>query len=487
MIATSAASPTAEESAKTIPLYQRLADSLQDLIDGGTLRPGHRVPSIRQMAMQRDVSISTVIQAYTLLEDRGMIEARPQSGYYVRARLALHVPEPRMAPAMAAPAEVGVSDLTAEIMTSAADPAFVPFGAACPDPSLFPNRKLARLLGAAGRDDPELFGRYAMGVDHPALTREIARRYLQVGAPLRHDELVITIGCTEALNLALRAVTHPGDTVAIESPAYFGVLQVMHSLGLRVLEIPTDPREGMCIDALRNAVKSCPVKAVVVTPACQNPIGSTMPDAKKAALHELLVEFDLPAIEDDVYGDLHYDDRRPKPLKAWDRDGRVLLCSSFGKSLSPGLRIGWCAPGRYLERVRRLKMTNTIATPVILQKAVADFLRNGGYDHHLRSLRRAYRDQTHRFAQHIVSTFPAGTRLSRPQGGFVLWLELPGDIDTRQLYREAHAAKINTAPGAIFSVEQRFNHCLRLNCGLPWTPRVESALTQLGSLARARG
>ncbi len=464
-------------------LYQQLADAVQLLIEGGTLRPGARVPSVRRMALQRDVSISTVIQAYTLLENRGLLEARPQSGYYVRSRPGLLAPEPRMARPMARPSEVGVSDLAARIVALSADPDYVALGAACPHHSLFPNKKIARLLGAAGRDDPSLLGRYAMSNSHPPLCREIARRYLQVDTPLDHDELVITVGCTEALNLALRAVTRPGDTIAIETPSYFGILQTTQALGLKVMEIPTDPREGICLDALRRALETCPIKAVLVIPAFQNPLGSCMSDARKAALFRLLAEFDLPAIEDDIYGDLHWGERRPKPLKAWDIDGRVILCSSFGKTLAPALRVGWCAPGRYLERVRRLKFTNTLATPIVLQKTVSDFLRNGGYDHHLRSIRRAYREQVEQFSTTIVREFGPGTRISRPQGGFVLWVELPPGVDTLRLHQDALAHRINIAPGPLFSVRERYRNCLRINCGLPWSPEIERALATLGRLA----
>ncbi len=469
---------------KPTPLYVILADELQSLVGQGTLRPGHRVPSVRRMALQRDVSISTVIQAYTLLENRGVLEARPQSGYYVRARLPGDAPEPRMARPMAKPSYVGVNDLTAEIMSFATDPAYVPLGAALPDHTLFPTKKLARLLGAVGRNDPALLGRYAMNWAYDPLAREIARRYLQAGTPLSHDELVVTIGCAEAINLSLRAVTKPGDTVALESPAYFGFLETIQSLNLRALEVPTDPRTGICLDALRDALEHNDVKAILVMPSYQNPLGSCMPDEKKERLYRLLADYDVPAIEDDIYGDLHFGERRPKPLKAWDTDGRVLLCSSFSKTLAPGLRVGWCAPGRYLERVRRLKFTNTLGTPVVLQKTVSDFLRNGGYDHHLRSIRRAYQNQLHLFSQAVLRHFPEGTRLSRPQGGFILWVELPPGVDTLRLHREALKHHINTAPGALFSVKDRYRNCLRLNCGLPWGEAIESAVRKLGELAK---
>ncbi|HTX65404.1 MAG TPA: PLP-dependent aminotransferase family protein, partial [Opitutaceae bacterium] len=312
------------------PLYVELANALQQLIERDTLRPGHRVPSVRRMSLQRGVSISTVLQAYTLLENRGLLEARPQSGYYVRPPPLLRVPPPRMARPMARPAFVSLGELTARMRELALDPNYVPFATACPHHSLFPNRKLARLLGAVGRSDPSLLGRYAMNWAFEPLAREIARRYLLAGAPLHHDELVITIGCTEALNLCLRAVTKPGDIVALETPAYFGFLDIIQSLNLQALEVPADPGDGLCLDALRAALAQNDIKAVLVTPSFQNPLGACMPDEKKARLYRLLADHGVPAIEDDIYGDLQFGDRRPKPLKAWDTEGLVMLCSSFG-------------------------------------------------------------------------------------------------------------------------------------------------------------
>ena len=466
------------------PLYAELAGSLQSLIEQGTLRPGHRVPSVRRMSLQRDVSIATVLQAYTVLENRGYLEARPQSGYYVRARPPGLSPEPRMAKPMAKPSYVGVKDLTTEIMERSGSTDFMPFGAACPHHSLFPNKKLARLLGSVARRDPTLISRFSMNWGYEPLTREISRRYLQGGVPLAHDELVVTVGCSEALNLCLRAVTKPGDTVAIETPAYFGFLEMIESLNLRALEIPTSSREGICLDELRDAIKHNDVKAVLVMPNFHNPLGSLMPDDKKQRLYDLLCEFDLPAIEDDIYADTHFGEVRPKPLKAWDQDGRVMLCSSFGKTLAPSFRVGWTAPGRYLERVRRLKFTNTMGTPVILQKTLAEFLRDGGYDHHLRSLRRAYHQHLHQFAQTMQRHFPEGTRYSRPQGGNVIWVEFPAGVDTLKLYREALKHRINTAPGALFSVKDRYHNCLRMSCGLPWSDEVGAALIKLSELVK---
>jgi len=251
-----------------------------------------------------------------------------------------------------------------------------------------------------------------------------------------------------------------------------------------VLEIPSNSREGICLDALREAFAHNDVKALFVMPTFQNPLGSCMPDEKKEKLYELLYAYDVAAIEDDIYGDLHFSERRPKPLKAWDRDGRVMLCSSFGKTLAPGFRVGWVFPGRQFAQVRRLKFTNTLGTPVLLQKTIASFLRDGGYDHHLRSIRRAYQNQLHLFSQAMLRHFPTGTRLSRPQGGFVLWAELPAGVDTLKLHAAAMKRRIAIAPGNLFSVKERYRNCLRINCGIPWSDAVEQAVRTLGELAR---
>ena len=466
------------------PLYVELASSLLRLIEQDTLRPGHRVPSVRRMSLQRGVSISTVLQAYAVLENRGYIEARPQSGYYVRPHLLLTAPQPRIARPMARPAYVGASDLAARVRELALDADYVPFATACPHPSLFPTRKLARLLSSVTRSDPMIVGRYTMSWAHESLSREIARRYLLAGAPIDHRELVVTVGCTEAVNLCLRAVTRPGDIVALETPAYFGFLDIIQSLNLKALEIPTDPREGICLDALGSALEQNDIKVVLVMPSFQNPLGSCMPDAKKERLYRLLADHGVPAIEDDIYGDLQFFERRPRPLKAWDTEGLVMLCSSFGKTLAPGFRIGWAAPGRQFERVRQLKFTNTISTPMLLQKVTTDFLRDGGYDHHLRSIRHAYQNLMHLFSQAIVRHFPEGTRFSRPQGSMLLWLELPAGVDTLKLHADALRHRINIAPGPLFSVKDRYRNCLRMNCALPWTDEVDAALKTVGDLAK---
>jgi DNA-binding transcriptional MocR family regulator len=279
-------------------------------------------------------------------------------------------------------------------------------------------------------------------------------------------------------------VAQPGDVIAIESPAFFGILQMIEALGMRVCEIPTYPREGVCLDELRARLKCCRIKACVFTLNFSNPLGSCMPDEKKQQLVRLLSENQVPLIEDDIYGSLAFGPTRPKVAKAFDREGWVMLCDSFTKTLSPGYRVGWVAPGRFKERVEFLKYVNTGATPSLPQMALAEFVQNGGYDHHLRKIRRRYAQHMQLMTEAVGRYFPEGTKATRPSGGMCLWVELPAAVDGLAVYRQALAEGISIAPGSLFSAKQEYRNFIRLNCGNPWTEEIEDALRRLGNLAK---
>ena len=464
-------------------LYEEVAEKIANLIDKGTLRPGERVPSVRKLNAQLGVSVSTVLQSYLLLEDKGLIEARPQSGFYVRLRPRELPPEPRMSSPSSLATKVDIGELVLEVHEALMDPKIVPLGGATPDDNLLPTRKLYHLLGAMARKHETMSNRYESPRGNIELRRQIARRSVDWGGNVSADEVVTTVGCTEALNLCLRAVTKPGDTVVVESPVYFGFLQILEGLNLRALEIPTHPREGMCLDALETALGRHRVAAVFLSPNFQNPLGSCMPGKNKKAVVEMLAERGIPLIEDDVYGDLYFEGTRPASLKAFDRSGNVLLCSSFSKTLSPGFRIGWTVPGKYLPQVRRLKLTNSISTATLPQMAIAEMLSTGGYDHYLRRIRRAYASQVQTMIQAVRRYFPEGTKTTRPMGGTVLWVEFPRGIDSVELYRKALEKKISIVPGPLFSPKRQYTQCIRLNCGYLWSERIEEAMITLGHLA----
>lgn len=475
---------TSREDVPPALLYERVARQVAHLIDHGTLRPGDRVPSVRRMVAQQAVSVSTVLQAYQILESRGLIEARPQSGFYVRARRWTPPAEPEMFRPPAGARQTHMADLVMECVDAVSRPGLVRLGAAVAAPELFPTRELSRALASATRRQPVLGNTLDPSIGLPTLRTETARRAIESGCVLSPDDIIITNGATEALHLCLRAVAKRGDTIAVESPTYFGVLQLIEVLGMRVCEIPTYPKEGVCLDELAERLDGCRVKACVFMTSFSNPLGSCMPDAKKERLVQLLAAREIPLIEDDIFGSLAYAPNRPRTAKSFDRQGLVLLCSAFTKTLAPGYRIGWTAPGRFKAAVHRLKHVCSCANPAVTQLAVAEFLRTGGYEHHLRRLRRTYAELTERMREAVARHFPPETRVTRPQGGHVLWVELPGNTDALELYRQALAAGISIAPGPIFSARQQYRNCLRLNCANPWTDQLEEAVARLGRMAR---
>ncbi len=465
------------------PLYERVADRVADLIRNGALGPGDRLPSVRRLSGQQGISITTTMEAYRLLEDRGLIEARPQSGFYVRVP-ANALPAPRVSRPPQVSTVVGIGELVQKVHTAMRQPGIVPLGAACPAPELLPIEKLNRAMHGVLRRAP----REAHSLAHPpgceALRRQIARRSLDQGCALDPDEILVTCGALEAVNLCLRAVAKPGDTIALESPTYFGLLQAIESLGMRALEIPTDPETGLQLEALERAMERKRVHACALVPTFQNPLGYSMPEERKKALVELCTRHQVPIIEDDLNGDLFFGAKRPRTCKAFDTSGIVLLCSSFSKTLSPGYRVGWVAAGAALrDPIERLKLVTTLATTAVTQITIATFLEEGGYDHHLRTMRRTLATQAQRFRQAIVESFPAGTRVSRPEGGLTLWIELPSAVDALELNRRALARNISIAPGPIFSARSLYRNCVRLTYAQPWSARIEAAIHTIGQLA----
>lgn len=466
-------------------LYESLAAEIANMISAGVIKSGEKLPSIRKLSTQRDVSLSTVMQAFRVLEDRGLIEVRPQSGFFVRRQALRQAPKTTTPPAQ--PMPVAIDDVRRRILQESQSGQGVALGAALIDPELFPNQALQRLLSGITRRQPELIGSYAIPPGRIELRRQLARRSLEWGGELDPEQLVITSGCIESLHLALRAVTQPGDVVAIESPVYYGILNLLEALGLKAMEIPTHPQHGMSVDALELATRNGGVKAVLVVANYGNPLGSLMPDANKQRLVQLMAERGIPVIEDEIYGDFFHGNERPTPLKGFDRHDNVLLCSSFSKMLAPGFRVGWVAAGRYQRRVEALKAITTMSTPEMLQLTLAQFMEAGGFDHHLRRLRRACVDQVHLMFDAVCRYFPAEARVSLPQGGYVLWIELPQQVDAVQLLQLAIAEGISFAPGVLFSsTPGQYANCLRLSAGGRWRPEVETAIRRLGQLIQSQ-
>ncbi len=470
-------------------LYEKLADEMTEAVRRGVFAAGERIPSVRQASQQHGVSIKTVLHAYALLESRGIVETRPQSGYFVRDAVATAaaLDEPRLSRKSVAhtqpvAAAVDVSRLVLSTLRSIRAHDAVPLGSPYPDPSLFPWRRINQYANAIARRQASWNLMDDLPPGNPELIRQIARRYAENGVPVDPDEIIITLGATEAINLSLQAVAKPGDTVAVESPTYYAMLHAIERLGMRAIEVATHPVHGIDIEALAEVIARQKIAACMVMPNFQNPLGFQMPDARKQQLVELLAAHEIPAIENDVYQELYFGEARPSTLKNFDTKGLVLHCASFSKSLTASYRIGWALPGRYRAQVEKLKFLNTLTTPSVPQVAVADYLRQDGYDRHLRHVRKVYRQQASIMTAMVQRFFPAGTRMSTPQGGYVLWVELPERVDSMRLYQAALARSITIGPGMMFSMRDDFRHFIRLNYSYPWTAQTEAALKTLGEL-----
>lgn len=466
--------------------YQELSNHTEQLIRDGVLRVGDKLPSIRHACKAHDISPITVTKAYYLLESKGLIEAREKSGYFVRARLGANFSEPEMTHPVGASTELQVSDFIFQILDSVRDPKITPLGSSFPSPYLFPLDRLGKFLANSARRFDPLSTVTDLPPGNEGLRRQLALRYLAHGAQVPLQEIVITSGAMEGLNLCLQAVTQPGDLIAIESPTFYAGLQASERLGLKVIEIPSHPREGVNLNALEDTLRHHPVKACLFMLNFANPTGSLVSAESKKALVELVRRYDVPLIEDDVYAELYFGPDAPPCSKTFDPDGQVMHVSSFSKCLAPGYRLGWVAAGRYAENLRRQKLSSSLATTIPVQQALADFLKQGAYENHLRSLRRKLAQQEAELTRSVEQYFPLETRMVRPLGGYFLWLELPKQVDSLRLHQEALARGISIAPGPIFSAKREFKNYVRLNFGHPDSEQRHAAMRILKDLITAQ-
>lgn len=472
-------------SAKQSHLYIRIAENLEQLIFSEILRIGDKLPSVRLLSKEQGVSVSTVLQAFYQLEAKGLIRSRPQSGYYVAFA-------PKLIPSVPATSKpvrehgqpVSAEQMIDEVFSNMANQHITKLSVSVPDPALLPLAKLNKCMGEALRNLPASGSNYDGIEGNSKLRKQIARWSLLWEGKLREEDLITTTGCMNGLSYALMALTSPGDTIAVESPVYFGILQLAQSLRLQVLELPTNPVHGVELEALKDALKKDKIKVCLFISNFSNPVGSLMPDEHKKALVQLLQHYHVPLIEDDLYGDVHFTKNRPKTCKTYDESGLVLWCGSVSKTLAPGYRVGWIAPGNYWEKIKRLKLYHSVSSPTITHEVVARFLENGRYEHHLRRLRQVLYANSLQYIKAISTYFPEDTKVSRPRGGFILWIELNPKIDTYQLYLLAMKHSISIAPGRMFTLQNQYRHCMRLSYGMQWHEGIDKALQTLGNLAK---
>lgn len=469
---------------KTDHKYTEVAERIESLIEKKVLKVGDKLLSVRALSKEQGISLSTAFQAYYLLESKGLIEARPQSGYYVKYSREHTLDIPQVCEPSDDAVPVSVDDMINSVYRDLNAKGVINFSLATPSIKLLPTAKLNKAALQAIRESPTCCLNYENVQGNAALRKQIARQAFNWGGSPSEDDIVVTAGAVEAMSLCIKAVTKPGDTVAIETPTYYAIFQVMESHGLKVVEIPTDPLLGIDIDYLEQAIPRFDIKACLFVNNFNNPLGSCMPDDRKQKLVDMLAKKDIPLIEDDIYGELYFGKTRPKTCKTFDKKGLVLHCASFSKSLAPGYRIGWTIPGKFKERVIRLKRMHSVSTNTLTQAAIANFLSNGRYELHLRHLRKALHTQSLRYLQAVSEYFPDDTRVTRPQGGFTLWIEMNKKINAFKLHKRALKHNIGIAPGQIFSTQGRFENCFRLSYGAPWDDTIEEGIKTLGKLVR---
>lgn len=463
--------------------YLRLANDLERKIRTGNFKAGEKLPSLRNLRAQTGKSISTIYQAYNELEDRGVVEVREKSGFYVKPLLDKVLPRPIREQVVIKPHQVTINSHSTMLQQYVNNPDMLPLGTAIPSPELLPLKHLAREVRSAA-------GGYMtgdmIGYGHPTgiskLRTELAKRSVGYFSRERGEEIIVTSGCMDAIDLCLRAVAREGDVILIESPTFLCYLQLIEDLNMKALEVPVDSDTGFEMDQLEQVLSAHNVCAALLNANFHNPLGYVMSNADKKQLVEIITGRGIPLIEDDIYGDLYFTETRPVPLKSFDKNGLVLYCSSFTKSLAPDLRVGWTIPGRFKEKVKRIKFNSTVVSSQLNQEVAARFLATGAYERHLRKMRNSLKKQAANMVMAVARYFPEGTRISAPQGGICLWVELDKSVNSLELFEWASKENIAIVPGNLCSVTDRFSHCIRLNYGYPWSERLEAGVKTLGNM-----
>jgi len=468
--------------AQHLYLYENISERLRCHIRQGNYRSGERLPSVRSLSRLFRVSVNTITQCFRQLEADGFIEVRPRSGVFVADAIPSQPQSASVAHFPLLPVEVSLSEDILHFMEPHVRPELVHFGIALPSPELVAVDRILKTMREVTRTHALESWDYTHPHGQECFTHQLSRRSINYPVPINQGELLVTNGCMEGIELALRALTQPGDTVAVESPTYYGTLLALGVMQRRALEIPTHYRDGICLYSLEQAFKRGQVKACLLCTNAQNPLGFTMPAERKRRLVALAVKYDVPIIENDIWGDTVYAGEA-LPAKAYDETGMVIYCNSFSKTLMPGLRLGWVAPGRYHHRIRELKQISSITTASVPQLMMARLMESGFYAQHIQQLRAQLAVQATHMAERVRDYFPAFTRVDVPTGGCAIWVGLPRGGDSRVLFDRALAAGIHVFPGTVFSAGPRHNSFLRLNAGNPPSERIDSAIAQLGALA----
>ncbi|MBV1905529.1 MAG: PLP-dependent aminotransferase family protein [Pseudomonadales bacterium] len=466
-------------------LYQQVAHKIEESINLGIYRSGEKLPGVRRLSDDFRVSIGTVLEALYQLQNKGKLEARPRSGYYV-CEQSNHLPEAiRSSPQQTQPKTVSNQSTALFLAQASSNAKVLNLGAALPHSDYQPISTLTRHFRGALRDNPKAVSSYEFPPGFLPLRKVVSARMLNAGIRFNPEQITITNGCQEAVTICLSVVAKPADVIAVESPAYYGLLQCIESLGMQALELKTDPVTGVSPAILDSALKRWPVKACVLSANGNNPLGYITSEENKRELLKILKTHDVPLIEDDIYGDLPLTGTRPKAMSAFAERQRFFYCSSVSKTISPAIRIGWIASYTNNEELNHAKFLRNIATASIDQIALARYLSTKSYDRHIETCCIHYANNATKVRQAVGKYFPTGTRTTHPQAGFAIWVQLPRTIDGDALSYACLSKNIGIFPGKLFSASGRYSNCIRLSCAQPITSNVIEGLKNVGNIANS--
>lgn len=465
--------------------YEFVAAKIEEAIHKLQLQPGDKLPSVRTVSQELSVSLNTVFHAFSILEAKGLVISRPRSGYVVNAFLSSINNVGTRNDERSLPKAVEITAMATAMMKNAKENGIVNFSILAPVNEFLPVTKLNKAVAQSLHEFKSDNFQYPLVDGHPRLLKQIARRTFDWKKSINQSEILITNGCMEAINLCLDTLTKEGDIVAVESPTYHGILQSLERRGLRALEIKMDANKGVSLEDLRSAIAANKIAACVFMPRCHNPTGISMPEVHKIELVNLLGRAGIPLIEDDALGELNFQHDTSLPAKAYDTFDNVLYCSSFSKTLAPGFRIGWVSAGRYHLELEKLKFGSNISTNGVLQDAIGRYLESGQFEKHIRKMRMSLQVQLIKYLNVVSKKFPQGTKITVPQSGLSMWIELPKATDAFEFQKKALEKGIGICPGHIFSTHEHFHQHIRLNYCPLFNFKIDKAILTLAKLLEA--
>ncbi|AQX14158.1 GntR family transcriptional regulator [Elizabethkingia meningoseptica] len=438
--------------------YTIFTSVIEENINKGILKPGDKLPSVRNIKQEFKLSTSSVQSGYDYLTFKGLVTGIPRQGYVVTKRIQqTDEPHPVPAPVPRDPVFRENIMLTSD-QTRYSE--FAPLNAAAPSGLFMPQKLILRTMQSVIREKGSALLRYYPANGSEELRDLLSRRSARHGALINPDELLVTDGALQALYIALAATTNPGDLVAVESPCVFSVLEVIASLRLKSIEIPVGYKEGFDTDYLENVCKKNPVKAIVLTPNFHNPTGILMTDNRKKEVLDIAERHHIPVIENDIYGDLYFGHSRPSTIKNFDTSGLVITYSSFSKTLAPGIRLGWLSAGQFFSKAERIKFSLGRSVSPFNQEVINKLLDSTAYERHLRTFRQQLEQQAMTLTDQFSHFFP-DSYTHIPQGGYSIWSRLPAATDMEQFYQYCKKYHLQITPGKTFSFTNAYDHYFR--------------------------